>query len=115
MIAQILAALVAAIHAYILVLEMFLWDTPRGRKAFGTTADFAAQTRVLAANQGLYNGFLAAGLIYGLVRGGDEGFAFLVFFLVRQRRAARSCSSRRYRRLWRWRRCSPGSEARVGS
>lgn len=82
MIAQILAALVAAIHAYILVLEMFLWDTPRGRKAFGTTADFAAQTRVLAANQGLYNGFLAAGLIYGLVRGGDEGFAFLVFFLI---------------------------------
>lgn len=82
MIAQIFAALVAAIHVYILVLEMFLWESPRGRRAFGTTADFAAQTRVLAANQGLYNGFLVAGLIYGLVRGGDEGLAFLVFFLA---------------------------------
>ena len=66
MIAQILIALIAALHIYILVLEMFLWQTPRARAAFGTTADFAAASRVLAANQGLYNGFLVAGLIWGL-------------------------------------------------
>lgn len=63
MIATVLVGLVALIHLYIMVLEMFLWDTPRGRKAFGTTQSFAASTRTLAANQGLYNGFLAAGLI----------------------------------------------------
>ncbi len=60
-------ALVAAEHVYILVLEMFLWTTPRGRKAFGLTADFAQKTKALAANQGLYNGFLAAGLVWGLI------------------------------------------------
>lgn len=60
-------ALVAAEHVYILVLEMFLWTTPRGRKAFGLTADFAEKTKALAANQGLYNGFLAAGLAWGLI------------------------------------------------
>ncbi|KAK2074929.1 hypothetical protein P8C59_009099 [Phyllachora maydis] len=58
--------LLAALHGYILVLEMFLWTTPRARRAFGMRADFAAQTRALAANQGLYNGFLAAGLAWGL-------------------------------------------------
>jgi putative membrane protein len=63
--ATILIALVAAIHVYILVLEMFLWDTKTGRKAFNLSADFARDTRVLAANQGLYNGFLAAGLLWG--------------------------------------------------
>jgi putative membrane protein len=66
MIATILIALAAAIHAYFLVLEMFRWEAPRTRKVFGTTPEFAAESRVLAANQGLYNGFLSAGLIYGL-------------------------------------------------
>lgn len=56
---------VAALHVYIMVLEMYLWTKPRGRKAFGLTADFAEKTKVLAANQGLYNGFLAAGLAWG--------------------------------------------------
>ncbi len=59
--------LVAALHVYIMVLEMFLWTTPRGRRAFKLTAAFAEQTRALAANQGLYNGFLAAGLAWGLL------------------------------------------------
>lgn len=66
MIGLVLTALVAVIHVYIVVLEMFLWTGPRGRKAFGTTQDFANATKVLAANQGLYNGFLVAGLIWGL-------------------------------------------------
>ena len=65
--ANIVVALVALIHVYILVLEMFLWTTPTGRKAFGLTPEFAQASKVLAANQGLYNGFLAAGLIWGLV------------------------------------------------
>ncbi len=76
---QVLVGLVALVHVYILVLEMFLWKTPRGRAAFGTTPEFAEQTAVLAANQGLYNGFLAAGLVYGLVA---DSFAFQVFFLA---------------------------------
>ncbi|MEG0222529.1 MAG: DUF1304 domain-containing protein, partial [Comamonas sp.] len=58
MIASILIGLVVAIHCYIVVLEMFLWEKPAGRRAFGLTPEFAAQTRTLAANQGLYNGFL---------------------------------------------------------
>lgn len=58
---------VGALHGYIMVLEMFLWTSKRGRKAFNLTAEFAEQTKVLAANQGLYNGFLSAGLIWGLV------------------------------------------------
>jgi putative membrane protein len=81
-IADILVGLVALIHAYILVLEMFLWTSPTGRRAFGTTPEFAEQTRALGMNQGLYNGFLAAGLIWGLVAGGNTGFAVKVFFLV---------------------------------
>ncbi|MGM1061182.1 DUF1304 domain-containing protein [Saccharothrix sp. Mg75] len=80
--ADVLTALVAAVHLYILVLEMFLWNTPRGRAAFGTTAEFAAESKALAANQGLYNGFLAAGLLVGVVAGGSVGFAFAVFFLA---------------------------------
>ncbi len=63
----IAGGLMAALHVYILVLEMFLWTTPRGRKAFKLTAEFAQQTAALAANQGLYNGFLAAGLVWGLL------------------------------------------------
>ena len=63
--ADLVTALVAALHVYILVLEMVWWDTPKGRKAFGMTPEFSAATKVLAANQGLYNGFLAAGLEIG--------------------------------------------------
>ena len=81
MIANILTGLVALIHVYILVLEMFMWDTPRGRKAFGTTEAFAKESRVLAANQGLYNGFLAAGLIWGIWLG-DAGDPVKIFFLI---------------------------------
>jgi putative membrane protein len=81
-IGNVLVGLVALIHAYILVLEMFLWTSPIGRRAFGTTPEFAEQTRVLGMNQGLYNGFLAAGLVWGLVAGGNTGFAAKVFFLV---------------------------------
>ncbi len=78
--ASILTALVALLHLWFLVLEMFLWTKPKGRRTFGLTAEFAQQTRALAANQGLYNGFLAAGLVWGLWLGA-EGFAIRVFFL----------------------------------
>jgi len=78
--ANVLIGLVAALHAYFLVLEMFLWDKPAGRKAFGLKQDFATETKVLAANQGLYNGFLAAGLVWGLLQG-DAGRPDKVFFL----------------------------------
>ncbi len=76
--AQIAVGVVAAIHVYILVLEMFLWQTDRARAAFGTTREFAEASAPLAANQGLYNGFLAAGLAYGLIAGSR---AFQIFFL----------------------------------
>ena len=82
MVANVLVGLVAAIHIYILVLEMFLWDTPYGRRVFGNTAEFATASKVLAANQGLYNGFLAAGLIWGLSMGaGAGGRPVQLFFL----------------------------------
>ena len=81
MLANILTGLVALIHLYIVILEMFLWDTPRGRKAFGTTEAFAKESKVLAANQGLYNGFLAAGLIWGIYLG-DAGDPVKIFFLL---------------------------------
>ena len=81
MIAALLIGLVALIHVYIVILEMVWWDTPRGHKAFGLTPDFAARTKVLAANQGLYNGFLVAGLVWGLWLGA-EGFAIKLFFLA---------------------------------
>ncbi|MFT3820614.1 MAG: DUF1304 domain-containing protein [Rubrivivax sp.] len=79
--ATIVVLLVAVLHVYILVLEMFLWDKPKGLKAFGLTPELAAQTKTLAANQGLYNGFLAAGLFWGLYLG-DAGSAVKVFFLL---------------------------------
>ena len=79
--ANVVVGLVALIHVYILVLEMFLWTTPKGRKAFGLTEEFAQQTKVLAANQGLYNGFLAAGLFWGLSLGA-AGLGVKVFFLL---------------------------------
>lgn len=66
-VAGILVAAIALLHVYILVLEMFLWTTPRAMKAFGTTPQLAEQTKVMAGNQGLYNGFLAAGLFWGLL------------------------------------------------
>jgi len=82
-VATILVALVALLHIYILVLEMFLWTSPRGQKAFGLTAEFAEKTKVLAANQGLYNGFLAAGLIWGLVHPDPAfGWQIKLFFLA---------------------------------
>ncbi len=78
--ADIVVALVALVHMYILVLEMFLWDKPAGLRAFGQTREAAAASKVLAANQGLYNGFLAAGLFWGLILGAD-GTGVKVFFL----------------------------------
>ena len=80
-VANVLVAVMALLHVYILVLEMFLWTTPRGRRAFGTTPEFAQQSKALAANQGLYNGFLAAGLVWGLCLG-FGGFGVKVFFLL---------------------------------
>jgi len=67
--ADVLVGLVALLHVYFLVLEMFLWDKPKGMQTFGLTPEKAAITKSLAANQGLYNGFLAAGLVWGLVAG----------------------------------------------
>jgi putative membrane protein len=81
MIGSILTGVVALIHLYILVLEMVMWDTPRSRKAFGTTEAFAKESKVLAANQGLYNGFLAAGLIWGIWLG-EAGDPVKIFFLL---------------------------------
>ena len=80
MIATVLIGVVALIHAYIVVLEMVLWTTPRGRHAFGMSAEKAEETKVLAANQGLYNGFLVAGLAWGLWLG-EAGFQIKTFFL----------------------------------
>ena len=80
MLANVLVGLVAAIHVYILVLEMFLWTKPYGRRVFGSTAEFAEASKTLAANQGLYNGFLAAGLIWGLMLG-PAGRPVQLFFL----------------------------------
>ena len=80
--ALILVGLIALEHIYILVLEMFLWTTPRGMKAFGLKPDQAQQTKVMAANQGLYNGFLAAGLMWALIHpDGGVSFQLKVFFL----------------------------------
>ena len=78
--ANVVIALVALLHVWFLILEMFLWTKPAGRRAFGLTAEFAAQSKVLAANQGLYNGFLVAGLIWGLLLG-VAGYEVKLFFL----------------------------------
>ena len=78
-IAAVLVVLVAVLHAWFLVLEMFLWTRPAGLKTFRNTPEKAEATRVLAANQGLYNGFLAAGLLYGAATGSRE---FVLFFLA---------------------------------
>ena len=78
--ADVLVGLVAVLHLYFLVLEMFLWTKPYGRRVLGLAAEKAELTRTLAANQGLYNGFLAAGLAWGLYAGAD-GYPVKVFFL----------------------------------
>jgi len=77
--ADVLVALVALLHLWFLVLEMFLWTRPIGLKVFRNTPEKAEATKVLAANQGLYNGFLAAGLAWGLIAGAQP---FKVFFLA---------------------------------
>jgi putative membrane protein len=80
-VAGLAIAVVALLHIYFLVLEMFLWDKPRGLRTFGLTPEFAAASKTLAANQGLYNGFLAAGLVWGLSLGAP-GEPIKVFFLA---------------------------------
>jgi len=80
LITPILIVIIALLHCYFLVLEIFFWDKPLGRKTFNLTADFAKASKKLAANQGLYNGFLAAGLVWGLLLG-SAGTAILLFFL----------------------------------
>jgi putative membrane protein len=80
-VANVLVGLMAALQFYFLVLEMFLWNRPSGRRTFGLSESFAAESRVLAANQGLYNGFLSAGLVWGLLLGHD-GVGVRIFFLA---------------------------------
>lgn len=72
-------ALVAFLHAYFLILEMFFWTKPKGLKTFGLNKEFAEQSKVMAANQGLYNGFLAAGLIWSIV---GKNTDIAIFFLI---------------------------------
>lgn len=78
--ANLATGLVALLHVWFLVLEMFLWTKPLGRRVFKLTEEKAQMTKALAANQGLYNGFLAAGLAWGLLLG-VEGYAIRLFFL----------------------------------
>jgi putative membrane protein len=80
--ANIVVGIVALIHVYILVLEMFLWESEIGLRSFGMDSDFAAATRVFAANQGLYNGFLAAGLFWGLHTGDISVQRFFLWCVV---------------------------------
>ena len=82
MLAIILVIIVAALHAYFLYLEMFQWEAPRTRAAFGTTAEFAKASKVLAANQGLYNGFLAAGLALALWAANTQALIFCLACVV---------------------------------
>lgn len=83
MLSAILAALIAVLHLYILWIEMFRWEHPRTRAAFGgIDADLASKTRALAANQGLYNGFLAAGLAFALMRGDGVWLGFFLACVV---------------------------------
>ncbi|NLV00480.1 DUF1304 domain-containing protein [Marinomonas sp. UCMA 3892] len=81
LIAIVTTAFVALLHVYIMYIEMFLWDKPKGIKIFGLKPDFAKASKVMAANQGLYNGFLAAGLLWGLWLG-VAGSQVTVFFLL---------------------------------
>ena len=94
-VADIVVGLVAALHLYFLVLEMFLWDTPTGRRTFGLEPAFATESKTLAANQGLYNGFLAAGLVWGLVSDQtDAKLFFLACVIVAGAYGAATVSSR---------------------
>ncbi len=79
-VAAVAVVALALLHVYILVLEMFLWTTPRARASFGTSPEFASETRAMAANQGLYNGFLAAGLLWGAFASDPVGFQVRIFF-----------------------------------
>ena len=81
LLANLVVGLIALLHVYILVLEMFLWDKPAGLRAFGQTLEAARASKVLAANQGLYTGFLAAGLFWGLLLG-EQGTGVKLFFLA---------------------------------
>jgi len=81
LIANILVGFVAFLHIYFLILEMFLWDKPFGLRTFGHAQEFASKSKALAMNQGLYNGFLAAGLVWGLSLG-TAGHSIKIFFLV---------------------------------
>ncbi|MEV0040434.1 DUF1304 domain-containing protein [Streptomyces sp. NPDC050804] len=81
-VAHILVALVAAFHVYVMVLEMFLWERKQGRGLSGFDAELARATAPLAANQGLYNGFLAAGLFWGLIADDPTGYRVRIFFLI---------------------------------
>ena len=81
-IVNIITGVVAMLHIGFLALEMFLWDKPAGRNAFHTTEEFAIQSKTLAANQGLYNGFLAAGLIWGLFAGDPVKIFFLSCVII---------------------------------
>jgi putative membrane protein len=81
-VAAFLVGLVAALHLWFLVLEMFLWTKPAGRRVFGTDAEFAERSKALAANQGLYNGFLVAGLVWGLVANRDDVQLFFLGCVV---------------------------------
>ncbi|PWQ99661.1 DUF1304 domain-containing protein [Leucothrix arctica] len=78
---NVIVAILALLHIYILILEMFFWESPRSLSAFGLTPELAKETVAMAANQGLYNGFLAAGLIWGLALG-SEGRSVKIFFLL---------------------------------
>jgi putative membrane protein len=79
--ADVMVALVAVLHVWFLVLEMVLWQKPLGRRTFGTDAEFAERSAALAANQGLYNGFLAAGLVWSLFAADDLARPLALFFL----------------------------------
>lgn len=83
LLSNLLVGLVALEHVYFLYLEMFLWTAPRTLRAFGNTKEGAEASKVLAANQGLYNGFLAAGLVWGIVHpNGGVGYQLQIFFLL---------------------------------
>jgi putative membrane protein len=103
-VANIVIVMIALLHAWFLILEMFLWTQPAGRRAFGLSPEFAAQSKVLAANQGPYNGLLAAGLIWGLRRG-SRGFSVKVFFLGCVLVAGSLEGSRRVEKFCGFRRC----------
>ena len=116
-IANLLVALVALLHVYFLVLEMFLWTKPLGLKTFRNTPEKAADSAVLAANQGLYNGFLAAGLAWGLLQSAPAfAFQIKVFFLlcviIAGVYGAATVSRRRRNVTARWSGASPSTSSR---